>query len=137
MQEITEMHARLIGNLRLGLSVFLNGDLKSARQLMMEKATFRELERKYSHTHLRRVATQTIESIDTSSLHLDVISDLKRLNSLFCATAYPVLEEAGALDRSRMRDEDGRDTEQARPLAAAGAANGAPAQPLAPRVRPE
>jgi phosphate:Na+ symporter len=105
MQEITEMHARLVANLRLGLSVFLNGDLKSAQLLMGEKANFRELERKYSHSHLQRVATQTAESIDTSSLHLDVISDLKRLNSLFCATAYPVLEEAGVLNRSRMKDD--------------------------------
>ncbi|CAG9175068.1 Na/Pi cotransporter family protein [Cupriavidus respiraculi] len=105
MQEITEMHARLVANLRLGLSVFLNGDLKSAQLLMGEKANFRELERRYSHSHLQRVATQTAESIETSSLHLDVISDLKRLNSLFCATSYPVLEEAGVLNRSRMKDD--------------------------------
>ncbi|UIF86606.1 Na/Pi cotransporter family protein [Cupriavidus sp. UYPR2.512] len=106
MQEIAEMHARLVANLRLGLSVFLNGDLKSAQALMAEKANFRELERKYARTHLQRVAVQTAESIETSSLHLDVISELKRLNSLFCATAYPVLEQAGILNRSRMKEDD-------------------------------
>lgn len=129
MQEITEMHARLVANLRLGLSVFLNGDVKSAQQLIGEKATFRELERKYSHTHLRRVATQTVASIDTSGLHLDVIADLKRLNSLFCATAYPVLENAGLLGRTRAVDE-----------AAEGglAAPGAPVQPAyAPAEEPQ
>ncbi|WP_042883982.1 Na/Pi cotransporter family protein [Cupriavidus necator] len=106
MQEIAEMHARLVANLRLGLSVFLNGDLKSAQALMAEKANFRELERKYARTHLQRVAVQTAESIETSSLHLDVISELKRLNSLFCATAYPVLEQAGVLNRSRMKEDE-------------------------------
>ena len=106
MQEIAEMHARLVANLRLGLSVFLNGDLKSAQALMAEKANFRELERKYARTHLQRVAVQTAESVETSSLHLDVISELKRLNSLFCATAYPVLEQAGVLNRSRMKEDD-------------------------------
>ncbi|MBP0627350.1 MULTISPECIES: Na/Pi cotransporter family protein [unclassified Cupriavidus] len=106
MEEIAEMHARLVANLRLGLSVFLNGDLKSAQALMAEKANFRELERKYAHTHLQRVAEQTAESVETSSLHLDVISELKRLNSLFCATAYPVLEQAGVLNRSRMKVDD-------------------------------
>ncbi|WP_439684309.1 Na+/phosphate symporter [Cupriavidus oxalaticus] len=106
MEEIAEMHARLVANLRLGLSVFLNGDLKSAQALMAEKANFRELERKYAHTHLQRVAEQTAESVETSSLHLDVISELKRLNSLFCATAYPVLEQAGVLNRSRMKEDD-------------------------------
>ncbi|AOY91845.1 hypothetical protein BKK79_08560 [Cupriavidus sp. USMAA2-4] len=106
MQEIAEMHARLVANLRLGLSVFLNGDLKSAQQLMAEKANFRELEFKFARSHLHRVAEQTAESIETSSLHLDVISDLKRLNSLFCATAYPVLEQAGVLNRSRLKEGD-------------------------------
>jgi phosphate:Na+ symporter len=94
MREIAEMHARVVANLRLGLSVFLTGDLRSAQQLMAEKAAFRDLER-LSRSHLQRVAVQTVESIETSSLHLDLISELKRLNSLFCATAYPVLERAG------------------------------------------
>jgi len=106
MQEIAEMHGRLVASLRLGLSVFLNGDIRSAQQLMAEKVNFRDLERKYARTHLQRVAVQTTESIETSSLHLDVISELKRLNSLFCATAYPVLEQAGLMNRSRMKDDE-------------------------------
>jgi len=105
MQEISEMHSRVVANLRLGLSVFLTGDIRSAQQLMAEKANFRDLERKYARSHLQRVAVQTAESIETSSLHLDIISELKRLNSLFCATAYPVLEQAGLMNRSRMKDE--------------------------------
>ncbi|GJG95873.1 Na/Pi cotransporter family protein [Cupriavidus pauculus] len=105
MQEIAEMHARVVSNLRLGLSVFLTGDIRSAQQLMAEKANFRDLERKYARSHLQRVAVQTAESIETSSLHLDVISELKRLNSLFCATAYPVLEQAGLMNRSRMKED--------------------------------
>ena len=105
MQEIAEMHARVVSNLRLGLSVFLTGDIRSAQQLMAEKANFRDLERKFARSHLQRVAIQTTESIETSSLHLDVISELKRLNSLFCATAYPVLEQAGLMNRSRMKDD--------------------------------
>jgi phosphate:Na+ symporter len=35
-----------------------------------------------------------VESIETSSLHLDLISDLKRINSHICSIAYPILEEA-------------------------------------------
>lgn len=119
MQEIAEMHARLVANLRIGLSVFLNGDLKSAQALMAEKANFRELEQKYARTHLQRVAVQTAESVETSSLHLDVISELKRLNSLFCATAYPVLEQAGVLNRSRMKEDDAAGTPPVQQLSTA------------------
>lgn len=106
MEELEDMHGRLVTNLKLALSVFLTGDLRSAQKLMLEKAHFRDLEKRYSRSHLTRISAQTAESIETSSLHLDIISDFKRLNSLFCAAAYPVLDEAGALNRSRMKDAD-------------------------------
>ncbi|MBO9536124.1 Na/Pi cotransporter family protein [Herbaspirillum sp.] len=102
MQEVCEMHARLLASLQLGLSVFLEGDLRSARKLLAEKESFRDLERAYAKTHLIRLAGQTQESIETSSLHLDLISDMKRMHSLFCSTAYSVLDEAGMLRHSRM-----------------------------------
>ena len=44
-----------------------------------------------------RLAQQVVQSIETSSLHLDLISDLKRINSHICSIAYPILESAGAL----------------------------------------
>ena len=103
MQEIEELHLKLIANLRLGLSVFLNADLKSAQMLIAEKEAFRDLERKYAATHLDRLSGQTVQSIETSSLHLDIISDMRRINSFFCSTAYPILEQAGQLRRSRLR----------------------------------
>ena len=104
MAEICDLHARLIANLRLGLSVFLNGDLKSAQQLLAQKVLFRDLERAYASSHLERLAGNTIESIETSSLHLDLISDLRRINSHICSIAYPILEEAGVLARTRLMD---------------------------------
>ena len=103
MSEVCELHARLVSSLRLGLSVFLTNDLPSAQRLLAEKEAFRDLERAYAKTHLLRFAGQTQQSIETSSLHLDLISDMKRLHSLFCATAYPVLDAAGLLRSSRMR----------------------------------
>jgi phosphate:Na+ symporter len=105
MQEIEELQARLIANLRLGLSVFLSGDLRSAQMLLAEKERFRDLERTYAATHLDRLAGQSQRAIETSSLHLDIISDMRRINSFFCSTAYPILEQAGQLRRSRLRGE--------------------------------
>ncbi len=105
MKEIEELHARLMATLRLALNVFMHGDLKSAQMLIAQKAEFRDLERAYAGTHLDRLAWQTPESIETSSLHLDIINDFKRINSHFCAIAYPILEEAGVLARTRLRDE--------------------------------
>src|SRR5512142_661863 len=103
MAEICDLHNRLISNLRLGLSVFLNGDLKHAQQLLAQKVLFRDLERAYANSHLGRLAGNTVESIETSSLHLDLISDLRRINSHICSIAYPILEEAGVLARTRLK----------------------------------
>lgn len=103
MREICEMHARLVDNLRLGMSVFLNGNVRDAQKLLEEKARFRDLERAYAATHLERLADNTMQSIETSSLHLDLISELKRINSHICSIAYPILDSAGALTPTRLR----------------------------------
>jgi phosphate:Na+ symporter len=104
MAEICDLHARLIANLRLGLSVFLNGDLKSAQELLAQKVLFRDLERAYADSHLARLAENTLDSIETSSLHLDLISDLKRINSHISSMAYPILEQAGVLAKTRLKE---------------------------------
>ena len=103
MAEICELHARLVDNLKLGMSVFLHGNVRDAQKLLQEKSRFRDLEREYAATHLGRLAEKTVLSIETSSLHLDLISDLKRINSHICSIAYPILDSAGALAPNRLR----------------------------------
>ncbi len=49
----------------------------------------------YSATHLDRLSDNTVQSIETSSLHIDLISDLKRINSLLCSVAYPIWNPLG------------------------------------------
>jgi phosphate:Na+ symporter len=103
MAEICELHARLVDNLRLSMSVFLNGDVRDAQKLLEEKARFRDLQHAYAATHLERLADNTLYSLETSSLHLDLISELKRINSQICSIAYPILDSAGALSPTRLR----------------------------------
>jgi phosphate:Na+ symporter len=38
-----------------------------------------------------------VESIETTSLHLDVLHDLRRVHSHICSVAYPVLDAAKLL----------------------------------------
>ena len=116
MAEIEDLHSRLLANLQLGLSVFVNGDLKCAQQLLAGKDQFRALELRYAETHLIRLADNTPQSIETSSLHLDLISDMKRINSLFCSIAYPILDEAGVLAPSRLREQIAQAVEDAQPV---------------------
>jgi phosphate:Na+ symporter len=97
MAEICHLHERLLANLRLGMSVFLDGHVRDAQKLLEEKARFRDLEHEYAANHIARLQDNTAQSIETSSLHLDLISELKRINSHICSIAYPILESAGAL----------------------------------------
>ncbi|MBS7460784.1 Na/Pi cotransporter family protein [Pseudomonas syringae] len=99
LEELADLQIQLQSNLRLGLSVFLSGDHESARQLLREKRQFRAEERRLGHAHVSRLRNKVVQSIETSSLHLELIADMKRLNSLFCSSAYVVLETAdtGAL----------------------------------------
>jgi phosphate:Na+ symporter len=103
MAEICELHARLLDNLRLSMSVFLHGSVRDAQRLLQEKARFRDLEHSYAAAHISRLSGNSMQSIETSSLHLDLISDLKRINSHICSIAYPILHSAGALSPTRLR----------------------------------
>jgi phosphate:Na+ symporter len=103
MAEICHLHERLLSNLRLGMSVFLDGHVRDAQKLLEEKARFRDLEHEYAVNHIGRLQDNTAQSIETSSLHLDLISELKRINSHICSIAYPILESAGALAATRIR----------------------------------
>src|SRR5690606_36487232 len=76
---------------------------ESARQLVKEKDRLRRMERELSERHFERLRQGSEQSIETSSIHLDTIRDLKQVNSLLAALAYPVLEEAGQLGASRLK----------------------------------
>ena len=106
MAEIVELHQRLTDNLRLGMSVFLNGNVRDAQKLLEEKARFRDLERAYASSHLGRLSANTLQSQETSSLHIDLISDLNRINSHICSIAYPILDSAVALAPNRLQPKE-------------------------------
>jgi phosphate:Na+ symporter len=116
MAEIVHLHERLVSNLRLAMSVFLDGHPRDAKKLLEEKARFRDLEHEYAATHIARLRGNTPQSIETSSLHLDLISELKRINSHICSIAYPILESAGALTATRLKQVSMLEDSRAAPL---------------------
>jgi phosphate:Na+ symporter len=68
------------------------------RGIRGEKTEGRTAELACADSHLARLREGRPESIETSSLHLDVLRDLKRIHSHICSVAYPVLEAAGELN---------------------------------------
>jgi len=90
--EIDEFHRRILENLRLSFGVFMSGDVAGARKLVAEKSQLRSVELTAAERHLERLREGRPETLETTSLHLDVLRDLKRINSHICSVAYPALE---------------------------------------------
>jgi len=61
------------------------------------------IERAAAERHLARLRQGRPESIETSALHLDILRDFKRINSHITSVAYPILEAAGALISTRLK----------------------------------
>jgi phosphate:Na+ symporter len=95
--EITAFHKRVCESLQIAFSVFMSGDVDAARRLLREKSELRSIELAAGERHFERLREGRPESIETSSLHLDILRDLKRIHSHICSVAYPVLETAGEL----------------------------------------
>lgn len=93
LTELEILQRQLLKNLHLGLSIFLSGDVNSAKKLRRYKHRFRITHRKYAYAHVDRLHQNNVQSIETSALHLELLGDMKRLNSLFCSVAYGILEK--------------------------------------------
>lgn len=107
--ELAAITDRLLSNLRAAGSLFLTGDSKAARQLAAEKVAFRRAEAEGTTAHLARLRHGHLASAQASALHLDVLRDLKQINShIVAAAAYPVLEGDGELRATRLSGDTGR-----------------------------
>ncbi len=95
------MHQRIVRNARLAFNLIVNRDVEQARQLVREKEIVRDLVRESEEKQIRRLATGNTASIETSSLHIDTMRDIKEVNSLLVSIAYPVLSQVGLLRASR------------------------------------
>jgi phosphate:Na+ symporter len=106
-EEIAAMHRHVLDALHLAVSVFMTGDPREARLLLAEKERMRDLEQAAIENHLRRLREGRPESVETSAVHLDVVRDLKRVAAHVASVAYPILDQSGALRRTRLVEEEG------------------------------
>jgi len=103
LAEIVTLYEKTIANMQLSQTVFMTADTQLARQLVAAKVDIRRLEAHSAVAHIQRVRDRVAASVETSSLHLDLLRDLKRINAHLASVAYPILESKGELDESRLR----------------------------------
>ncbi|MBZ7921578.1 Na/Pi cotransporter family protein [Ensifer adhaerens] len=104
-QELKSLFNLTIDNLRVAQSIFVSRNADLARQLIEVKVSVRHMEKRSAERHIERLRDGLVQSLQTSSLHLDMLRDLKRVNAHVASVAYPILEESGLLTESRLRPE--------------------------------
>ena len=102
--DLMAMIDRLTVNVRTAASLFMTADQRAARLLAEEKEVFRIMETGATDAHFHRLRAGQVDTVETSTMHLDALRDLKNVNaSLVAAAAYPILEKTGELLPTRLR----------------------------------
>ena len=89
--EIQDLHTKVVENMELALVALATNDREIAEKVVRHKSQVNTMERQLRQAHIERLHEGLPESIDTSSIHLDVLASLKRANSLIAGIAYAVL----------------------------------------------
>jgi phosphate:Na+ symporter len=93
LNEIVLFHKRVIDNFDIAVSAFGSNDLVLAEQVLRNKEELSMMERELVQAHLDRLRKGFRESIETSHIHLDMIGNLARINSLITHIIYPIVDE--------------------------------------------
>jgi phosphate:Na+ symporter len=84
--EIQKMHSQVVKVASMGINAYDNSKMcEIAIQLKRDLA---KLEISYRENHILRLNRGLKESINTSSIHLDLLSEYRRIASLLCNHAY-------------------------------------------------
>ncbi len=103
LDEIILFHKKVIENFDTAISAFAGNDRVLADQVLRNKEELGMMERELVQAHLDRLRKGFRESIETSHIHLDLIGNLARINSLITHIIYPIIDEK----RNRVHDEVG------------------------------
>ena len=103
MDELTVFHKKVMANFDTAVSSFATHDRDLADAVLRNKEELGLVERELVQAHLERLRKGFRESIETSHIHLDLIGNLARINSLITHTIYPITDEK----RGRGREDVG------------------------------
>ena len=91
--ELIEFHGLVSKNLERAIAGFAANDRSLAQDVLDQRPVIRQRERELRESHLGRLRRGLAESLETSEIHLDVLTNLKRISSHVTALVFPILEE--------------------------------------------
>ncbi|ETS11359.1 Na/Pi cotransporter family protein [Bartonella henselae] len=102
--DLLRFHAIVLANAHIAFNVLVSRDTHAAHLLVQKKDQLRNLEKEMNLKHFKRLREGELKNVESSSLHLDTVRDLKQINSLLTSMIYPILEAKGLLKSSRLRN---------------------------------
>jgi len=90
--ELMDFHGEILKNLERAIVAFATSDRSLAHEVLDQRPVIRQRERELRQSHLDRLRAGLTESVETSEIHLDVLTNLKRINSHVTAVVYPIVE---------------------------------------------
>jgi len=91
--ELLEFHGMVSKNLERAIAGFAANDRTLAQEVLDLRPAIRQRERELRASHLARLRQGLAESLETSEIHLDVLTNLKRISSHISQLVFPILEE--------------------------------------------
>jgi phosphate:Na+ symporter len=98
LKEIVELHGMIGKNLEQVVAAFIGHDAALAQKVLEEQAAISHKERELRAAHIARLHAGLTESIETSAIHLDVLTNLVRINHHITSIAYPIVETKSSLE---------------------------------------
>jgi phosphate:Na+ symporter len=102
--KLAELCLIIQNNIKLAAAVTSSRDVAAAQYLIGQKDEFRQLENQVMQTHFTTSLSNKATALRQSALYIDIIRDLHRINSHVVAAGYPIVDDAGLLRTSRLRD---------------------------------
>lgn len=103
-RELSDFHDVVLRNVQQGIAVLMSEDVGLARELVEQKEKIRNTARDLQSRHLERLRQGTVESIETSAIHLELLRAFKSLNTSFAMIGYPLLLKRGEMLASRLTE---------------------------------
>jgi phosphate:Na+ symporter len=96
LKQVLDYHACVLETVDAMISALKTTDIGVARQLIDLKVKLVQEEKDLHMAHIVRLVRGCQESFDTSSIHLDLLTNLRRINSHVVDVCYAMVEEHAA-----------------------------------------
>jgi phosphate:Na+ symporter len=101
LRDLNEMHAAVVKVAEMAICCFQTRDKKLAAQVIAEKRNIRKMEHRMREAHIARMVKGSLDSINTSSIHLDVLGEYRRFVGLISNHTYSIVKNPYSLSRQK------------------------------------